>query len=470
MKIRKKWKCMLTGAIAAATLCVSAWASNVVANASVNVRSAPDNSASIVCVLPKDAQAEKLGTFGNWVEIQYNGKTGYVYNKYVDDQVTATTTVYITASSLNVRSAPSTSASKIGSLTKNAAVQVISTSNGWHAIQYNGTTGYISAEYTTTEKPTSTGFQQRTVYAKAAVTVYSVPKTSGTKLGTLAKGEGVTATASVDGWYTVTYKNSVGFVRTSEMTTTKPAETTPTTTTVYTTAVLNVRAEASSSSTKLGSLAKGTAVETYGLSNGWYEIKFNGKTAYISAQYTTTTKPTTSVTPTSFTDVPSSAWYYTPVQWAVSNNITAGTSATKFSPNASCTRAQAVTFLWNAAGQPKVTGSCKFTDVSSNAWYYQAVLWAVNKGITSGTSATKFSPDAVCTRAEIVTFLWNAEGKLASSGSLKFTDVSSSAWYYGAVRWAVQNKITSGTSATKFSPNASCTRAQAVTFLYNYKK
>lgn len=468
MKIRKNWKCALTGAVTAAALCANAWAANVIANAGVNVRSAPDNNASIVCVLPKDAQAEKLGVFGNWVEIRYNGKTGYVYNKYVDDQ--ATTTVYVTASSLNVRSAPSTSASKIGSLTKNAAVQVVSTSNGWHEIQYNGTIGYISAEYTTTEKPTSTGFQQRTVYAKAAVTVYSVPKTSGTKLGTLAKGEAATATASAEGWYTITYKNSVGFVRTSEMTTTKPAPAQTETKIVYTTENLNVRAAASTSSAKLGSLVKGTAVETYGLSNGWYEIKFNGSTAYISAQYTTTTNPAAPSTTATFTDVPSSAWYYTPVQWAVSNNITAGTSTTKFSPNAVCTRAQAVTFLWNAAGQPKVTGTCKFTDVSSNAWYYQAVLWAVNKGITSGTSATKFSPNAVCTRAQIVTFLWNAEGKLASSGSLTFTDVSSSAWYYQAVRWAVQNHITSGTSATTFSPNASCTRAQAVTFLYNYKK
>ena len=208
------------------------------------------------------------------------------------------------------------------------------------------------------------------------------------------------------------------------------------------------------SSGKVTAVAAGTATITAKSSNG--------KTATCKV---TVTNPAPTF---KFTDVPSSAWYFTSVQWAVANNITSGTSATTFSPDAICTRAQAVTFLWNAAGKPDVSGTCKFKDVSPNAWYYKAVLWAVQNGVTSGTSATTFSPDTVCNRAQIVTFLWNAAGKPDVSGACKFKDVSPNAWYYKAVLWAVQNGVTSGTSATTFSPDMSCTRAQIVTFLYNY--
>ena len=167
----------------------------------------------------------------------------------------------------------------------------------------------------------------------------------------------------------------------------------------------------------------------------------------------------------SFADVSSGAYYYDAVVWAVQNGVTSGTSATAFAPDASCTRAQVVTFLWRANGSPAVADTGKFVDVPTTAYYAQAVAWAVEKGITGGTSATTFSPDAVCTRAQVVTFLHRAEGSPKASGS-SFNDVDGGAYYADAVAWAVQNGVTAGTSATTFAPNATCTRAQVVTFLY----
>lgn len=168
-----------------------------------------------------------------------------------------------------------------------------------------------------------------------------------------------------------------------------------------------------------------------------------------------------------FTDVPADAYYHDAVLWAVENGITSGTSATTFSPNAVCTRAQAVTFLWRAAGSPEPgIAENPFTDVASDSYYYKAVLWAVEKGITSGTSATTFSPNVTCSRAQIVTFLWRGQQSPSVSASGAFTDVSADAYYAKAVDWAVSEGITSGTSATTFSPNANCTRAQIVTFLW----
>ena len=166
-----------------------------------------------------------------------------------------------------------------------------------------------------------------------------------------------------------------------------------------------------------------------------------------------------------FVDVPVGAYYYDAVLWAAENGITGGVDDTHFAPDASCTRAQIVTFLWRAAGSPKVSGSNPFSDVSADAYYYDAVLWAVEKGITSGTSATTFAPDATVTRGQTVTFLYRAAGSPAASGS-GFSDVSSDAYYADAVAWAVQQNITTGTGDGKFSPDADCTRAQIVTFLY----
>ena len=149
--------------------------------------------------------------------------------------------------------------------------------------------------------------------------------------------------------------------------------------------------------------------------------------------------------------------------------IAAGTSKTTFSPNQVCTRAQAITFLWRNAGSPDVTKSVanKFSDVKSSDWYYKAVMWAVSKNITSGTSATTFSPSKTCSRCEIVTFMWKANGKKKAAVKNPFTDVKVSDWYYEPVMWAVANGITSGVTKTTFAPKDSCTRAQVVTFLYN---
>lgn len=166
-----------------------------------------------------------------------------------------------------------------------------------------------------------------------------------------------------------------------------------------------------------------------------------------------------------FTDVDKTAYYYDAVAWAVENGITNGTSAATFSPNASCTRAQMMTFLWRAAGSPKATGSNPFTDVSTNAYYYDAVLWAVENGITNGTSDTTFSPGITVTRGQTVTFLWRADNSPVVSSS-SFVDVPANAYYTEAVAWATASGITNGTSATTFSPDNACTRGQIVTFLY----
>ena len=171
---------------------------------------------------------------------------------------------------------------------------------------------------------------------------------------------------------------------------------------------------------------------------------------------------------TAFRDVAKTAYYYEAVLWAVQNGVTYGTSASTFSPDATCTRAQAVTFLWRAAGEPEVSGSHSFTDVKTGSYYEKAVIWAAQNGITSGTTATTFSPNDNCTRAQIVTFLWRAAGEPEVSGSHPFTDVKTSAYYEKPVVWAVAKGVTSGTTTTTFSPTDTCTRSQIVTFLYRH--
>lgn len=169
-----------------------------------------------------------------------------------------------------------------------------------------------------------------------------------------------------------------------------------------------------------------------------------------------------------FNDVKETNYFYTPVLWAVANGITNGTSATTFGANDLCTRGQVVTFLWRACGSPEPTKTDNpFKDVKSSAFYYKAVLWAVENGITTGLSATEFGPSATCTRGQVATFLWRAKGKPAVTSSANpFSDVSTSAFYYKAVLWAVENNVTTGTGAGKFSPADDCTRGQIVTFLY----
>lgn len=211
-----------------------------------------------------------------------------------------------------------------------------------------------------------------------------------------------------------------------------------------------------------------------------------GETVYIPftiyARYGTTGTSTRQLTGTvaikigqtmNFIDVKTTDYFYNSVKWAVGKNITNGTSSTTFSPYKSCTRAEIVTFLWRAAGSPEPTTTRNpFRDVNAvtHSSYYKAILWASQKGITSGTSTTAFSPDQVCTRAQIVTFLYRYAGQPSGYYSNPFKDVgaTSEASYYKAILWAVGKGITTGTSATTFSPYASCNRAEAVTFLYRY--
>ena len=168
-----------------------------------------------------------------------------------------------------------------------------------------------------------------------------------------------------------------------------------------------------------------------------------------------------------FLDVPAGAYYEDAVVWAVGKGITSGTNATTFDPNGTCTRAQAVTFLWRAAGSPTPkTKLMPFPDVPVGSYYWNAVLWAIEQGITEGTSYLTFSPNDSCTRAQIVTFLWRAKGNPAVSGNAPFTDVLPDAYYAAAVTWAEKNGITGGIGNGLFGSNNTCTRAQIVTFLY----
>lgn len=203
--------------------------------------------------------------------------------------------------------------------------------------------------------------------------------------------------------------------------------------------------------------------------DGWCSDKLLTKsvTSVKLTANTTVYAKWTEVLANPFVDVSDDAYYYDAVLWAVDQDVTSGTSATTFNPDGICTRAQAVTFLWRADGQPEPTSAaCPFTDVSASAYYYKAVLWAVEKGITNGTTDTTFSPDATCSRGQIVTFLYRAAGSPSVGTAGGFTDVAGDAYYADAVAWAVSENITNGTTDTTFSPDADCTRAQIVTFLW----
>ncbi len=192
-----------------------------------------------------------------------------------------------------------------------------------------------------------------------------------------------------------------------------------------------------------------------------YICKDCGKTDYMEVP--PLTKPERK---NPFTDVLESDWFYAPVLWAVESKVTGGKTETTFAPNEGCTRAQVVTFLWAANGKPEPKSiENVFTDVANDAWYLKPVLWAVEQGITSGISATEFGPEQTCTRAQIVTFLYAAEGKPAVSGSNVFTDVDDTAWYTAPILWAAENDVTGGIGDGMFGPDQTCTRAQVVTFL-----
>ena len=201
---------------------------------------------------------------------------------------------------------------------------------------------------------------------------------------------------------------------------------------------------------------------------GWYADKaLTEKITKVKLTGNTTVYAGWQEAASPFTDVPKGSYYEEAVNWAVAQGITTGTTATTFSPNATCTRAQAVTFLWRAAGSPTPQSrAMPFTDVAEGSYYHDAVLWAVEQGITVGTSAATFSPDAKCTRAQIVTFLWRSQKSPVAGSVNPFTDVAADAYYADAVLWAVNEDITNGTSPTTFSPDADCTRAQIVTFIW----
>ena len=201
--------------------------------------------------------------------------------------------------------------------------------------------------------------------------------------------------------------------------------------------------------------------------NGKYTFTMPAGKVTVSAAF----KAAAPASENPFTDVPSGAYYEDAVVWAVKKGITSGTSATTFNPDGSCTRAQAVTFLWRAAGSPEPkSAAMPFTDVPAGSYFEKAVLWAVENGITKGTSDTTFSPDASCTRAQIVTFLWRAGGSPAVSGNSAFSDVAADAYYAAAVAWAEKNGVTGGIGGGLFGSDNTCTRAQIVTFLHRAMK
>ena len=202
----------------------------------------------------------------------------------------------------------------------------------------------------------------------------------------------------------------------------------------------------------------GDSLKLKDLGNGKYSFVMPDGKVSVEAEFVKTAA-------TSFADVPANAYFADAVKWAVDKGITNGLSDTMFGPYESCTRAQIVTFLWRAAGSPEPKTASSFTDVSASAYYAKAVAWAVENGITNGMTETTFAPDATCTRGQSVTFLHRAL-KGTASGSANFTDVKSDTFYADAINWAVANNVTNGTSNTTFSPNADCTRAEIVTFLY----
>ena len=202
----------------------------------------------------------------------------------------------------------------------------------------------------------------------------------------------------------------------------------------------------------------GDSLKLKDLGNGKYSFVMPDGKVSVEAEFVKTAA-------TSFADVPANAYFADAVKWAVDKGITNGLSDTMFGPYASCTRAQIVTFLWRAAGSPEPKTASSFTDVPVSAYYAKAVAWAVENGITNGMTETTFAPNATCTRGQSVTFLHRVL-KGTASGSTNFTDVKSDAFYADAINWAVANNVTNGTSNTTFSPNADCTRAEIVTFLY----
>ena len=201
-----------------------------------------------------------------------------------------------------------------------------------------------------------------------------------------------------------------------------------------------------------------------------------GSSSKPSTKPSTATPAPTSPTPAApsspkrFTDVPSDAYYYDAVMWASENGITSGVGGKKFKPDDPCTRAQIVTFLWRAAGSPKAEETSRFKDIPSDFYARDAIQWAVSEGITKGMGKKSFRPAQPCTRAQAVTFLCRAAGSPAETHSSRFNDVPAESYYADAVQWAVNNQITKGMGSRRFQPDSTCSRAQIVTFLYRNRQ
>ena len=207
----------------------------------------------------------------------------------------------------------------------------------------------------------------------------------------------------------------------------------------------------------------GTVTTPYEGEKVLHEVEADGSMYIYIAEWTIPAEPVGN-----FVDVPTGEWYTEAVRWAVKTGVTTGVDETHFAPDEGCTRAQAVTFLWRAAGKPEPTVTeCAFVDVDVNEYYYKAVLWAVETGVTTGTDATHFEPEAVCTRAHIVTFLYRAlEGSVSETAANPFEDVPVGEWYTDAVLWAAENGVTTGVDENHFDPDGTCIRSQIVTFIY----
>ena len=209
--------------------------------------------------------------------------------------------------------------------------------------------------------------------------------------------------------------------------------------------------------------SRGDAVETRSAGEGRYTFVMPGSRVNVSASFARAEEPEK----LPFTDVSNSAYYYDAVLWAAEEGITSGVTGSTFAPGRGCTRAQLVTFLWRANGSPEpASRENPFTDVSSSAYYYDAVLWAVEKGITTGVTGSTFAPDALCTRGQAAVLLWRANGAPQVSQEHPFRDVAEDAYYEDSVSWAVHGGVTQGTTGSTFAPDETCTRAQIVTFLY----
>ena len=284
MSINKKY--VITGILASAFMIHTGISSSfaatdyrtITAN-DVNFRSGPSTSYSSIGILNKGDKVEYISESGSWVKVKHDDTTGYVYGSYVSKA--SSTTKYVTASSLNVRSSASTSGSILGSLSKGTAVKVISESNGWSKIEYNGGVGYVSSKYLSSSSSSTT---TTTKYVTASsLNVRSSASTSGSILGSLSKGTAVKVISESNGWSKIEYNGGVGYVSSKYL---SSSSSSTTTTTKYVTASsLNVRSSASTSGSILGSLSKGTAVKVISESNGWSKIEYNGGVGYVSSKY-----------------------------------------------------------------------------------------------------------------------------------------------------------------------------------------